>query len=423
MKFLKKIHTKPLFKLLTLNSLSVFIKICIGFIVSKFIAVFVGPQGLAFVGNLRNFLSSVEAVATLGFENGVVKYVSEHKKEKEKLDKTIATVFITVGISCIAISLFLFLFPNYLNSILFPRHDYSFIFRVLAITLPFYIGNILITATLNGLGKFNKVIYVNIIGAVFGLFISIVLMWQMKTQGALLALVISPAVILLVSLFYINKEIPLFKAIQFNLFDVSVLKNLSSYSLMVLVSSVIGSIVSLAIRKNIIATIGLEQAGYWEAMTRISSYYLLFITTILSLYYLPKMAETKNNQETKKLFWGYYKQIMPLFIFGLLVLYFLKDYVIHILFTKEFLPISKLFFWQLVGDVLKAASFVLAFQFYAKKLTKAFVIFELFSLTVLYSSNLYFVAVYKLEGAVMAHAFTYVIYLLSLSIYFRKSLF
>jgi PST family polysaccharide transporter len=64
---------------------------------------------------------------------------------------------------------------------------------------------------------------------------------------------------------------------------------------MAFVSSVIGPIVFLAIRNYVIQTIGLQEAGYWEAISRISSYYLLFATTILSIYFLPKLSLAKND--------------------------------------------------------------------------------------------------------------------------------
>jgi PST family polysaccharide transporter len=191
---------------------------------------------------------------------------------------------------------------------------------------------------------------------------------------------------------------------------------------MTLVSAVLGPMVFLSIRKNIILNLGIEQAGYWEAMGRISSYYFLFVSTIIGLYFLPKLTLAKSNQETKSLFWEYYKGILPVFIVGLIGIYFFREVLVQLLFTKEFLPVSKLFFWQLVGDVFKAASLILGYQFFAQKLTKAFIVFELFSLAILYFSSIYFVSIRGIEGVVMAHSFTYAVYLIVLSIYFRKSL-
>lgn len=423
MKILKEITSKPLYKAVSLNSISVLVKVIAGFIISKFIAIFVGPTGLALVGNLRNFMSSIEAIGTLGFENGVVKYVSEHKDEDERLKKTLSTVFITVAISCGLLSLLLFLFSEKINHSLFGDYHYAYVFKVIAIAMPLYIGNLFIIATINGLGKFKKVIYINIIGSIIGLLISVFLLWKFNTEGALLGLIATPTLLFFVSFFFVNQEIEILRSIRLKSYHFSTLKDLSSFSLMALASSVIGPMVFVAIRNNIITTVGIEQAGYWEAMTRISTYYLLFISTMITVYFLPKMSAAKDNQETKKIFFEYYKGIMPIFILGLIIIYLLRQFIIHILFTKEFLHVSNLFFWQLIGDSLKATTLILGFQFYAKKLTFAFIIFELFSLTVLYFSTIFLVSIYKIEGVVMAHAFTYLIYLISLSLYFRKSLF
>jgi O-antigen/teichoic acid export membrane protein len=413
-----------LFKATSLNGISILLKMAIGLITSKVIAVFVGPSGMALVGNLRNFITTTEAFATLGFENGVVKYVAEHKNEEEKLKLSLSTIFISVLGICFVLSLGLFLFSNYFNNSIFGSdYHYAFVFKALAFALPFYIGNIFLIATINGLGEYKKVIYVNSIGSCIGLVVSLVLISKLKTEGALLAIILTPSLLFLVSFLSINKEIAIFKVVHSKFYNFSFLKKMSSYSLMALVSAVFGPMVLLAIRKNIILNLGIEQAGFWEAISRISSYYFLFITSLIGIYFLPKLVLAKDNKETKVLFWEYYKGILPLFIIGMIVIYFLRDFIIQILFTKQFLPVSKLFFWQLIGDTFKAASFILGYQFYAKKLTKAFIFFELLSLTILYFSSIYLVSQYNIEGIVMAHAFTYAIYLVTLSIYFRKSLF
>ena len=390
---------------------------------SKVIAIFVGPSGMALLGNLRNFLTSTEAFATLGFENGVVKYVAEHKKEEQKLQQTLSTILISVLSICIVLSVILFFFSNYFNTSIFgATYQYAFVFKALAVALPFYIGNIFLIATINGLGEYKKVIYLNSIGSCIGLLVSMLLIWYWQTEGALLSIILTPSLLFLVSFISINKELKMIKTIHFKFYDVFFLKSLSSYSLMAFVSAVVGPIVLLAIRKNIIVTLGIEQAGFWEAMTRISSYSFLFITSLIGIYFLPKLALAKDNQETKLLFWEYYKGILPLFMLGMVVIYFSRDFIIQILFTRAFLPVSKLFFWQLIGDVFKAASFILGYQFYAKKLTKAFVVFELFSLSVLYFSSIYCMTLFNIEGVVIGYAFTYAVYFFTLSVYFRKCL-
>ena len=424
MKLLKTIRRTPLFKITSLNSVSVLLKIIIGLITSKVIAVFVGPSGLALVGNLRNFLTSIENIATLGFQNGIVKYVVDHKNDNQELKKIISTVFLTLLISVLLLSGVLFLFAVYWNDFIFGKnYEYTIIFKVLALVLPWYTVSIFLITLINGLGKFNSVIKINIIGNIIGLFFSIIIIWQFKTFGALLSIIIPPSLLFFVAFYFINKEIPFVKTISSSYFDFRIIKNLSSYSLMALVSAVLGPLVFLAIRNNIIATLGIDQAGFWEAMTRISSYYLMFISTILTVYFLPKLAFATSKKATKNVIWSYYKTILPVFIFGLIIIYFLRFFIVKLLFTPIFLPVTGLFFWQLIGDVFKAGSIILGYQFYAKKLTIPFIISEVASLLLLYFFSNYFILLFGIEGVAMAYALNYFIYFLGLVVYFRKSLF
>lgn len=421
MNFIRNIIDKPLFRVSSLNGISVLIKIAIGLITSKVIAIFVGPSGMALVGNLRNFISTIETISVLGFQNGTVKYVAENEKDDDGLKKIISTVFITLFGLSVLISVCLFVLSTYLNLKIFGSdHEYNVIFKALAVGLPWYVANFIFVAVINGLGKFSKVIYIAIFGNIISLMVSVILIWQMKTLGALLSVVISPSFLFFVSYYYINSEIQFLKYVSLDWFDFSIIKNLSSYTLMALTTGVLGPMVFLAIRNNVIENLGLKEAGYWEAITRIATYYLMFITTLLSVYFLPRLALAKKSEETKAVFVSYYKNLLPVFLVALVVLYFLRNLVIKILFTADFEPVENLFFWQLMGDFLKAASLILGNQLLAKKMTKVFMVTEILSLTILYFSSVYLVKLFGIEGVVMAYAANYFVYFVILLIYFRR---
>lgn len=423
MRAVKKIVNSTLFKITSLNSFSVGLKIGIGLITSKILAIFVGPGGMALVGNLRNFLTSLESISILGFQNGIVKYIAENQKNEEELKKTIATVFISLICVALILSGVLYFFASFWNDkILEHNADNTLVFKVLALALPWYTVSVFLLSVLNGLSKFTKVIWVNITGNLIGLAVSLVMILKFQTLGALLAIVITPSLLFFITFYFVQKEIQFLKIIRLQSYDFTIIKNLLPYSLMALVSSVLGPIVLLAVRNNLIEKLGLDQAGFWETMTRISSYYLLFVSTILTVYFLPKLSKAQGNDQTKSIFWQFYKTILPVFCFGLLVIYFSRYYIIQLMFTKEFLPVTSLFFWQLIGDVFKVAALILGYQFFAKKLTKAFIISELFSLITLYFLSLFFVNYYGIEGMVMAQALDNFIYFVVLAVYFRKSL-
>ncbi|WP_306353092.1 O-antigen translocase [Flavobacterium sp. '19STA2R22 D10 B1'] len=414
----------PLFKITSLNSLSVVIRIAIGLVTSKVVAFFIGPNGMALMGNMRNFLASMETISTLGFQNGIVKYVAENEKKQTELKAIISTVFWSLLVVTLLLSSGLFFFADFWNKEVFGlRYNYGIIFKALAIALPFYAFNVFIIAIINGLSQFKKVIYINIFGNIFGFIMSVLFIYQYKIEGALFAIVVTPGLMLFVSFFMINKDFKLREYVTWNAFDFAIIKNLSSYSLMAFVSAFIGPLLFLVIRNNVIDRIGVSEAGYWEAISRIATYYMMFISTILTVYFFPKLAQAKNNVETQSVFVNYYKTIMPLLLLGMIGLFLFRSWIVKILFTTEFLPVIHLFFWQLLGDFFKAASLILGYQFFAKKMTTAFIITEVGSLAVLYISSNYLLNYYQLEGIVMAHAFTYVLYFIVLVTYFRKSLF
>ncbi len=423
MKFIKKIQSSELFKITSLNGVSILIKIAIGLITSKILAVFVGPGGMALIGNFRNFLTSVESVSSLGFQNGIVKYVAENDKNESQLKKIISTLFLClIGVSTV-VGTVLFFFADYWNKKVFGENvNYFYVFKILAIAIPFYVASLYLIAIINGLGKFKKVIYINILGNILGLVITAFFVFNYNVYGALLSIVITPSLLFFISLFYLSGEILVTKFLSLKILDFSILKNLSHYFIMAMIPGILGPIVSLFIRNHLIEATDLTHAGYWEAMQRISAYYILFVNTLLMVYYYPKLVTSESISKTKSVVWSFYKNVLPLFTLGLIIIYFCKSLIIKILFAPAFEPVSKLFFWQLLGDLLRVVSLILGLQFFAKKMTKAFIITEITSLSISLISNFILINYFKTEGVVMAHALTYFVYLIVLIVYFRKNL-
>ena len=228
MSFFTTIKRTPLFKVASLNSVSVILKIAIGVITSKVLAIFIGPSGLALTGNLKNFLTSVESIATLGFQNGIVKYVAECKDDRDQLQKTISTVFITLLAIAFLLSGILYFFDDFWNKQIFGNHfEYEFVIKALAIALPWFAISIFFLSVINGLGKSKEVIWINIIGNTVGLVVSLTMILQFKTLGALLSVVISPALLFFVTFYFVSKEFNFIKLIQYDYYDFRVIRNLN----------------------------------------------------------------------------------------------------------------------------------------------------------------------------------------------------
>jgi PST family polysaccharide transporter len=417
---IKKIIQQPLFKITSLNSIQILLKLIFGFITSKALALFVGANGMAYVGNFRAFLNVLENFSLLGIQNAVVKYVSEFQNDRSKLKSVLATFGLLLLTSSIAISLFLILGADYLSKQIFNHSEiYSFIFYSIAVVFPLYIFSTYCISVVNGFQEYKNVIYIQIISSAIALIFSVFFIYYYSTIGALVSLIFAPIFVFFVSLFYLKKHIRFRDVLSIEFFDFKVVKNLSEYVLMALVSGVIGSFVLLEIRTDIVAITGLQQAGIYEGLQRISSYYLLFVSSIMAIYFYPKLAETNSN--SKEIVLHYLKTIIPLFTIGLVIIYFLRKYIIQVLFSSEFESMESLFLWQLIGDVLKATSLIFGTLLIAKKQTKVFIITEIISLCIMYFSSNWMLHTIGINGIVMAHTVTYFMYLLVMVfIFFKK---
>ena len=418
---IKKIMQQPLFKITSLNSVHILLKLVFGFITSKALAIFVGANGMAYVGNFRAFLNVVENFSLLGIQNAIVKYVSEYQHDKPKLKSVLATFGLLLLASSMIISLILIFGANYLSQQIFHHSEiYCFVFYILAILFPLYVFSTFCISVVNGFQEYKKVIYIQIISSGIALLFSVFLIYYYTTFGALISLVLAPVFVFFVSLFYLKNVIAISDVFSFQSFDFLVVKNLSEYVLMALVSGVIGSFVLLEIRTDVIEITGLKNAGIYEGLQRISSYYLLFISSIMAIYFYPKLAEQNSN--SKAIILNYLKTIIPVFAIGLGLIYVLRKFIIQMLFSTEFETMESLFLWQLVGDLLKAVSLIFGTILIATKQTKAFIITEIISLFIMYYSTNWMLHAIGIDGIVIAHTFTYFMYLLVLVIYFRKKL-
>lgn len=422
-RLLDYINNNVLVRVASLNSTSVLIRIISGVLTTKAIAVFIGPEGMALIGNLRNLLSSIHSVSILGLYNGVVKYVSDFKNNIVELSKTISTAFYLGFISTTIVSFFCYYNAETLNHWIFGAYDYSYIFKVIALAVPFYSLNMFSFSIINGFSKYKILLVINIIGQILGLSITLILIWVNNIDGALISVVITPSIIFLITLVAIINRKSLASQVKASNFSLSTIKKMSVFSLMALITAIILPLVTIIIRNYIIENVGMKEAGYWEGMNRISTYYLMFVNSLLALYILPRFSEINKIKEFRKEVFNFYKTLMPAFGLGLVLIYFLRPFIITLLFSNEFKAMEDLFFWYLLGDFVKVLSVVIAYQFLAKKMFWHYMITEVFLVTLIYFSSIYFIDLFGVRGATIAHFVTYSTYLGVILLIFGTPLF
>lgn len=399
------------------------IRIGSGFIAGKVVALFTGPAGVALIGQFTNFISIVLAFANGAINSGVIKYAAEYNDDELKLKKLFSTS-LRISVYCsVFFGVVLLLVANYASQLLFDSYLYVNPIRVLGITIILYSLNSLLIAILNGLKEIAIYTLVNTVGSVVGLLFTVILVFYFQIIGALYALVLTQSIVFFVSLGLVVKS-KWFSWSYFNQsFDKGLALKLSHYSLMAITSVLCIPVAQIVLRNLLISQLGINSAGYWQGMMRISDGYLLLITTSLSTYYLPKLASLKDEVDLRKEIFHGYKIILPFVFISCLIIYLLRFYITSILFSNDFKAMNELFLFQLIGDFFKIAAWLLAFLMMAKSMTKTYIITEVvFTFTYIFFSYIS-ISIFNLKGISIAFAINYFIYFVVMVIIFRKLLF
>lgn len=411
-----------LIKTSILTAISTAIKILNGLVVTKIIAIYIGPSGLALLASFQNFTSIVMTFATAGLNNGIVKYTAEYSSliKKRRLWSTsvkISFIFTTI---C---SFFIFIFNEQLSIYFFQTLEYKNIFTLFSITLFMFSLNTVLLSILNGQKEITKLTIINIFSSFVGLFLTGILTYYYNLYGALVSNVLGQTIVLFITIYFLLKT-NWFRIKMFvGKMDKSELKKLSHFFLMAIVSALTLPISQIIIRNYISDNLSLESTGYWEAIWRISSTFTMFITTILTVYYLPKLASLKTDIELKnELFYGF-KIIIPLTLFCIFLIYMLKDFIILVLFTKEFLPVKELFFYQLLGDIFKIVSFLIGYLLIAKALTKKYILIQIIFMISFIFLSILCINYIGLIGVTISYFINYVLLSIVMIVMFRKILF
>ena len=404
-----------LLKTSALNGVAVLIKTATMFILNKILAIYVGPSGYAAIGQFQNFIQMVTTFAGSAINTAVIKYTAEYHEDEHQQISVWRAAGSLVLIFSFIFSLIILIFQKQLSLYIFQTTAYQSVFVWFAAFLVLFNLNALFLAILNGKKEILKLVVANIAGSILSLLVTGFLAVQYHLYGALIALSIYQSIAFFVTLFLCYKANWFNISYLFGKIEPHIAKKFAAFALMALVSAVCVPLSQMAIRFYLSQEFGLNYAGYWEAMIRLSAAYLMLVTTTLGVYYLPRLAELTHLDEIKKEVYLGYKFIFPLAVIGGLSVYLLRDWIIALLFSQAFMPMRDLFLWQMIGDSFKIGSWILAYLMLGKAMTKLFVTTEI--LFALSSVGLTYVCIklFGFEGVSIAHLVNYALYWLVMS--------
>jgi len=383
-----------------------------GLVVIKLVAWFAGPEGVGRLGQFMSLMSLLAVLAGGGISAGIVKYVAEYRGDPQRLSRLLAAALLYALCASCLMGLAALVFSRQLAIWILGDPGYESLIRVLALAQLGIAAVNYVLAVINGFMDVRRLAFIQVIGSVLGIAMAAWLASRFQLYGALLALVLGQLAWLAVALPswwhspYFRQSLPRLR------FDREMNGRLAAFSLMTISSALLPPLVNIAVRDHLALQFGWQQVGNWQAVSKVSDAYLLFLTAAINIYYLPKLASISERGALIGELRNAYRHILPAVLVLAALVYVARGWVTRMLFTTDFTTADQLYAPQLVGDVVKIASFVLSYVMLAKAMTRLFVVSEIaFGVTYLLLVYLC-TAHFGLVGAMYAFAINYVGYLL-----------
>lgn len=345
-------------------------------VVIKLVAWIAGPAGVGKLGQFMSLMSVLAVLAGGGISSGIVKYVAEYRQDPAVLSRLLAAALWYALCASIMVGIAALLLSRQLAVWLLDDPAYEGLIRILAVA---QLGMALINyilAVINGFMDVRRLAFIQISGSIVGMLLAVLLSRWLHLYGALLALVLMQVTWLLVGLPTWWRSPYFHRGMLRIRFDREMTLRLAAFSVMTITSALLPPLANIAVRDHLAGAFGWQEVGYWQAVSKVSDAYLLFLTSAIQVYYLPKLAATHQRDELRDELRHGYRILMPAVVVLAWLVYALRGWITPVLFSADFASANALYAPQLFGDVLKIASFVLSYLMLAKAMTRLFVISE-----------------------------------------------
>lgn len=399
-------------------------KLLASLVVVKIIAVYIGADGLGRLGQFMSLMSMITILAGGGITTGIVKYVAQYKDDAAELKRYLGAASSVTAIASALVCTGLLVFAPWLSMWLLKTEDYASVIRVLALAQFLIAATNLLLGLVNGHQRVNAFAIINTISVILGASGVAVACSMYGIKGTMYGLIWFPACAILLLLPWYRYGLRFQWRDLKPTWDRERIAKFMGFSLMMLVTVLTMQMSQIIIRMMIETKDSWTAVGYWQAVSRVSDAYLQFITVVLANYYLPRLSALKQRHEIQKEVNQAYRYAMPVLLVMSLLIFLCRDWIILLLFSREFLPMKDFFTWQLIGDGFKVAAYISAYVAVARASTRIYIAAEIYQAGMLLVFSHFFIGKFGAVGATYAYCLNYIIYFLicylSCKSYLRK---
>jgi PST family polysaccharide transporter len=394
----------------SLGALQSAVTMVAGFLSVKVTSVFLGPAGMGVLSQLQYFIAMSQTGVVAGLNTGIVRRTAEHGAGTPAHARLISTVLRLVLFAGVPLALAMALASGWLAEHLLHNPELRLPILLFSATYLLGMTGMIITASGTGAKDYKSTATINIGTVLSTLVLYVVLCPTLGVFGGLLGAALVPAFTLCVAFFMARRRgwwprRPLAAG-----FAGGEAVRVVSFIPTAAIGAISLPLVQILVRDQLAQHSGMASVGLLQGVMRISDMYVGLATNVLAMYYLPRFSEIRRAGEMRRELLRGLALLVPCVGGVSLTLYLLRDLIIHVILTPQFLPMRDLFGWQMTGNVFKIVAWLFGALLTAKAHPFALGVFEAATYVFWWRVAVHFVATDGAVGATQAYAITYMAY-------------
>ena len=349
------------------------LQILITLVRGKFVAMFLGPEGMGISSLFTTSSNTLQRFSSLGLNLAIVKEVAAKSDNTDRLPTAIAVARKLITATSIAGALLCILFAPLLSRITFGDTGMEWQFMLLGIVVGLTVAFNGKLSILQGFHEVKRISLASLVGGVTGLAVGVPLYYFFGTKG------IVPAMIALALAMYVFYSLSLRKAVTVEHVKFSwqthkpIVRKLVTLGLLLMTNDLIASLVQYLINVFIKYEDSDVAVGLYQAANSITNQYTGMVFAAMAMDFFPRLSKAASDNRLMRDVVNRQSEIVAIIIAPASILLILTSPVlIHILLTSKFMPASPLMRWMGLGILFRALMVPMGYISFAKGNKKLF---------------------------------------------------
>lgn len=362
------------------------VNIGLGMARTKALAVLLGPAGVGLASLYIGLLTAATTVASLGVGTVGTRHLAEALAKEDGLllaKVRRAMLWGTFLLAVIGASI-VWLLRDVLALQVFGAPAQADNVGWLAIGVALSVLAASQGALIQGLQRIGDIARITVLGGVLNTVMGLTLLWLWGSAGLIGFVLMGPLATYLLGCVYVSR-LPTPRPEKIFFRDLWQQWRMQiSLGAVFMAASLVGSLVQLWIRISVGHQLGAQSLGHYQAAWMISMQYIGFVLGAMAADYYPRLSSVMTDHQAASNLVNQQTEIALLLATPVFIsMMGLAPWVIQLLYSAEFSPAVEVLRWQILGDVLKVASWPLGFVLLAAGDGKMFFWTEVFVLSVM----------------------------------------